>query len=257
MKIGLVKFLNARPLDFGLRQDSNHNPDLELLEDTPSQLYGALSRGELDGALISSVEVLRNREKFDYCDKVGVCARNRVDSIIYITPATTETDIESMPAPELAYTDQGSRTSAALLEVLLFRTTGKRVPCEPTPPEEIPGRVTSSRSGLLIGDSAIRFMESEQRRNFFCLDLAAWWHNLEGLPFVFALWAFPRRAPLPDSLFVESLNAGLAGMDETVARSDYPDVRNYLTEVLHYKLTEADHRSLRRFEELLIESGVL
>ena len=79
MRLGLVKHLNAHPLDYGFREDGVH----DLIEDTPARLYAMLAEGELDAALISSVECLRNEHRFGYCDTVGVCCHGALKSILY------------------------------------------------------------------------------------------------------------------------------------------------------------------------------
>ena len=258
MKIGLVRFYNARPLDYGLREQARENPDLTVVEDTPARLYESLMKSELDAALISSVEVLRNKEKLGYCPLVGVCAREKVLSILYIKekseqPEKDETGDSIGPSnfhhtrPELVYTDNGSRTSVALLEALFYRQTGQVLPTSPRPPEEIPDLVRGNRGGLLIGDSAIEFLARTDKERFYTKDLAAWWYELEALPFVFALWAYPENRPLPDSLFVDSLNAGLANLDRLVAQAGFPDADDYLRKILHYRLEAEDRLALERF----------
>ncbi len=264
MKIGLVSYFNARPLDYGLRLRAEQpGSELELVQETPARLYEALMAGKLDAALISSVEVLRNPQKLGYCDSVGVCAREQVKSILYIRRRGADGSLNPDQGdftdriPERVYTDSGSRTSVALLQTLLYEGAGKVVPVIPTPPEDIPDLLNETSAGLLIGDSAIRFLASPRVDEFHRVDLAAWWSRKEGLPFVFALWAYPLDKPVTHDVFEESLARGREGMDEIIAAAPFEGAREYLTNILHYRLTDRDRAGLARFKELLRASELL
>jgi chorismate dehydratase len=87
------------------------------------------------------------------------------------------------------------------------------------------------------------------------IDLAAEWHALTGLPFVFAVWAVRSGVDLPDLpfYFKSSLRYGLSSID-TLSREaaaelglDSADVRSYLTENLHYFLRQEELAGLEEF----------
>ncbi len=246
MRLGLVRFLNARPLDYGIRQAF---PSGDLLEETPARLVAELLAGRLDGALISSVECFRHADRLDFYPGVGVCARGAVRSILFFTrraagdPARAEL--------ERVFVDQGSRSSVALLEILL-RTNGRPLPrFEEQAPALIPDLVDAHSGGLLIGDAALNFRHDPRSLDFECRDLATWWYEREALPFVFALWAFPRERPLSADLFENSLDQGLAHLEKIAAGFPYPDALEYIRDVLHYRLDADDLRSLAVFRERL------
>ncbi len=251
MKLGLVRFLNARPLDYGFRQAALRG-EVEIVEDTPARLYEELCAGGLDAALISSVEVLRHPELFGSCRSVGVCASERVDSIVYLRAAGF-----AQQPPRLVLADSGSRSSVALLEILLRRTFPEaQIEWRAADPSSIPDLVDEDTAGLLIGDSALALRTSGGRSGFVLRDLAEWWFSLEGLPFVFALWAYPRARPLADAFFEESLESGLGHLSEMARASHYPDAYAYLANVLHYRINDRDREALRRFHSLLSAAAV-
>ncbi|MCB1308340.1 MAG: hypothetical protein KDK30_09185, partial [Leptospiraceae bacterium] len=195
--------------------------------------------------------------RFGFCQSVGVCAHHQVDSIVYLQRRVNDQGVESksMPTGRL-FVDSGSRSSVALLQILFQRSYPdipiKLIVC---PPERIPRQLQPGDGGLLIGDSALEFTRSTSARDYQITDLATWWHKLEGLPFVFALWAYPLNTPIADEFFEQSLAVGQSNMDHIVADAgallSLTEARRYLTATLHYKLTEEDRRSLVRFEELL------
>lgn len=253
MRFGLVKFVNAWPLVHGIRRWAREKPDeFQIHEDTPARLADMLMAGDLDCALISSVECIRNHPALDYYDGVGVCADTDVRSILYITLNSRET-IRSDFKPEHVYTDSGSRSSVALLDILLFEKFGQRIPFRTTGPDLIPEQINENSAGLLIGDSALRFLDQGDRSRFHTTDMALWWRKVTGLPFVFALWAFPagRSGDFDTTLFDRSLEEGLNSLDELVIRSPYSDSMAYFTENLHYHLRTQDRQALGLFKEKL------
>ena len=72
-----------------------------------------LLKGNLDLALISSVECIRNSDVLDFSLSTGVCSSNRVRSILYFeNKFHKETKI---------HVDEGSRSSVALLKILFYQ----------------------------------------------------------------------------------------------------------------------------------------
>lgn len=254
MRIGLVQFLNARPLDYGLRQLARTQSKLTLVEDIPSRLVELLLDDKLDAALISSVECLRHKDRLTYIDIVGVCARNRAESLFYIKPITPNTSSDPAAPVERIFADFGSRTTIALLKILYLRNNKILPEIILKDPLEIPDLLGSQDGGLLIGDAAMQFKVSKHSANFSITDLANWWYQKEALPFVFALWAFPRTNPVDSEIFLESYHQGKLHMEEIIASASHlPNPRSYLTQNLHYELGPLEIKSLQRFEKLLKE----
>jgi len=100
MKIGVVNFLNAFPLYYGLDKitkpviylpdseqledfDSSEKPDNEitLIKAIPSELSKKMQQHQLDIALVSSIEYYRNKEKWNYVPSLCIASDGAVDSI--------------------------------------------------------------------------------------------------------------------------------------------------------------------------------
>ena len=114
--------------------------------------------------------------------------------------------------------DENSRTSAALVRIVLAERYG----LEPELPDcarPISTRCsTTTDAALLIGDPAL----AVPRDRYVVLDLAGEWLELTGLPFVFAVWAARDEVARPASWsrrFVASLELGLAELDAIVAET--------------------------------------
>jgi chorismate dehydratase len=176
LRVGCVKYLNARPLIHGWPGPVEF--------DHPSTLCRRLSAGELDVALVSSFEFLRN-PIYRIVDGVSISACGPVYSVI----VAHREDLSRVRQIEI---DPASETSVALLRCLLAhhglnprlrRKTGQR-PGRPEGATDEAPRVAST--ALFIGDQAIRFRQ--RYPNFPVWDLAEEWKKMVDLPFVFALW---------------------------------------------------------------------
>ncbi len=250
MRFGLVKFLNAYPLDYGIRMGNQY----QWIEDTPSRLASMLLAGELDAALISTAECLRNNQILDYYDGLGVCARNRVDSILYITPAPEgKGGPETVPStiPSRILMDQGSRSSSALLQILFKEEFNISPPYHEEDPYEIPLKLNSGEGGLLIGDRALSFHTENIRHKFNYVDLAAWWNRRENLPFIFALWAYPKSHPIDHSVFENSYKYGKSHLEQIISDSSFITAREYLTERLHYEIGKPEKKAILTYGNYL------
>src|SRR2546423_15611964 len=93
LRIGCVKYLNARPLIHGWPGN--------VVLDHPSALCTQLARGELDGALVSSFEFLRN-PIYRIVDGVSISSDGPVYSVVVAHAGKIEDvkEIELDPAAQ-------------------------------------------------------------------------------------------------------------------------------------------------------------
>ena len=177
LRIGCVKYLNALPLIHGWLG--------EVEFDHPSMLCKQLANGELDVALVSSFEFLRN-PIYRIVDDVSISS----DGPVYSVVVAHRGKISEIEEIEL---DPASQTAVNLLRCMLgelglkprfksgvLGSTG----CQPAVVGSLP---TIRNARLLIGDHAIQFRESHARELQFW-DLGEQWKKHVGLPFVYALW---------------------------------------------------------------------
>lgn len=254
MRIGLVESINARPLTWGFEREKKH----ELIYSSPKVLSELLLAGQLDTALISSVEVLRNLNQLDYSRACGVCAREKVRSILFF-----KNKKELFPPHEF-FVDWGSKTSVALFELLLRMDRGIHAHTIPTNPKIIQDSIKNGYgSHLLFGDNALSIKWDPEI--FSAIDLAKWWNEKTGLYFIFALWAYPKKSPIEDEFFLNSLELTDVGIQEIINQDKriHPQglekdiLYRYLKEELHYIPLEKSWRGLELFEVLLKEHKIL
>ena len=250
MQIGAVSYLNSRPLIEGLE---GLLPSANLVLDYPSRLADALSNGQLDVALIPSIEYFR-RPGYEVISDACVAARGEVLSVkLYcrVHPGQIRT---------LAL-DEGSRTSAALTKVILAERYGVIPKTEPLRMES-----TTTDSGadavLLIGDRA---MHSPEESFTEVMDLGQFWYDWTGLPFVFAMWVARREVNTEgvDEALSHARDLGIANVAD-IAREEAPRLgisekltHTYLTRNLHYHLTSAERSGLKLFSELAAQHNLV
>ncbi|MGH9442815.1 MAG: menaquinone biosynthetic enzyme MqnA/MqnD family protein [Thermoanaerobaculia bacterium] len=247
MRVSVVDFLNARPLVWGLLR--NPPPGFEVSRDMPSVCADRLRDGSADAGLIPSIELWRIPD-LQRVAGLGIAADSEVRSVLLVSNVSRE-KIRSVRF------DPSSRTSAALVRVLLKRRYGITVE----------SRDEGADAELIIGDPAMK----ADLRGRVVLDLASEWRSLTGFPFVFAVWAARKEAwseELRSALF-DSYRASVCAFDAMIdseieafrdnagARLSRALVEDYLRHCLHYELTEADENGLNLFRCWAREDGLI
>jgi chorismate dehydratase len=249
LRVGCVKYLNARPLIRGW------GGNVEF--DNPSALCRRLANGQLDVALVSSFEFLRN-PIYRIVDGVSISSDGPVYSVV-VAHRGAVSDISEI---EL---DPASTTAVNLLRCLLGE-----LGLSPRLTSSTPESAGSSPARLVIGDQAIRFRQTHAGE-FRFWDLGEQWKKLTGLPFVFALWLI--RPEVPDA---ESIGQRLRGLrDENLAGiqvivseavADAADNKQeitqqfldrYYNEHLRFGFGILKKEALRTFADLCSKHGVL
>src|SRR5690348_5997261 len=144
IRIGAVNYLNTKPLIHDLEDLA---PDAELVLDVPSRLADRLELGELDVALIPVIEYFR-AGSYTVVPDIAIAGNGPVLSV---------TLFSRKPWPEIRRValDEGSRTSAALAQVLLRQRHGVRPEVVPLPLDR-GAEDADADAVLLIGDRAMR-----------------------------------------------------------------------------------------------------
>lgn len=174
LRVGAVSYLNTKPLIYRFDEWA---PDAELVLDLPSRLADRLARSDLDVALVPVIECFQHTGYSIVSDACIAC-RGPVLSVKLLSRVPID-QIRSLAL------DEGSRTSVALVQILLRRRFGLTPTLLPLPIGNGPADVAAD-GVLLIGDRAIH-----ASRDAFpaAWDLGAEWCSAMGLPFVFAVWA--------------------------------------------------------------------
>jgi chorismate dehydratase len=245
LRIGAVSYLNAKPLVYGLEKLL---PEAQLVYDLPSRLADALAAGELDIALVPSIELYRHSEWKIVSDACIACL-----GPVLSVKLMFRTDPAQVCSLAL---DEGSRTSAVLAQILLQEIYDIRPKLEILPIGSDPE--TASTDGVLvIGDRA---MQSASQSFVEVWDLGDRWCRWADLPFVFAMWV-ARAGIDTDSVAEQSVAEQLAKARDDgcqhlaeIAQVEAESmglsrdvVQNYLSHNLHYQLHSKERSSLEYF----------
>jgi chorismate dehydratase len=271
LRVAAISFLNPAPLLWNFE----HEPaatDLRTRYDVrytvPSLCAAQLASGEADLGLIP-IAALATLPQVVAVPGCTIASLHAVRSIqLVLRPGATLEEVQTVAA------DAASRSSAAYVRVLLqqFHVNQPQFHEEPA---DLSAMLQTADAALLIGDPALLAL---QRRDMLgehadCtwIDVAAWWRQHTGLPWVAAVWAVRPEAlarcgitpqQLQDDL-IASRDAGLQHVEELVAewqpRLALPAniIRDYLTKNIHYTLDEDCTRAINRFYSLASETGIL
>src|SRR5262245_45912183 len=122
IRIGAVNYLNTKPLIEDLETLA---PEAELILEVPSRLADLLAEGQLDVALIPVIEYFR-AGNYTIVPNISIASRGPVLSVTLFSRVPWK-DIRRVAL------DEGSRTSAALCQVLLRKRHGVHPEFVPLP----------------------------------------------------------------------------------------------------------------------------
>ena len=248
LRLGVVSFLNSRPLIEGLEADG----DVTCVFDVPAALRERLDRGEVDVALVPIIDVLRDHRRY----------RVVSDACIGCDGETMTVRVFSQVPPHRVRTlwvDPDSHTSVALARIVWQDLFNRELTMQPLQA----GRqnIDELESVLLIGDKVV-----DPRRGSFAyeVDLGGAWRQHTGLPFVFAVWL--AAVDLSPAEVAAQLSAardrGVARAAEIADACGPPAgwpvelARRYLTRCLTYKLDQRSVEGANSFAERCRDLGL-
>lgn len=250
LRIGAVNYLNTKPLIYDLPRLA---PGVDLVMELPSRLADGLAGGRYDVALIPSIEFFANPDYRVVSDACIGC-RGPVLSVKLFSRVP-------MDRIRTLALDEGSRTSVALVQILLDERFGLQPRLEPLPIGQALDD-TQADAVLLIGDRAIH---SPPGRFAEVWDLGDEWVRWTGLPFVFAMWTARRESDLGgvEGPLAEARDRGVAHLDEIAAAEasslglTRPQCLSYLRDNLHFYLGSRERQGLELFRRYAARRGLI
>jgi chorismate dehydratase len=258
LRVSAISYLNTAPLMWDF-EHSHAGSAFDISYTLPSRCAAALQDGSADIGIIPAAAFATIADLL-ILPGVAIASKQAVRSILLISKVPAE-QIRAVAV------DSSSLTSVALLQILFTKWWGGRRPFTTVAPDV--GRMLEQHdAGLVIGDPALKV----DRSRYLTYDLAEEWIRLTGRPFVFAFWAV-RQAALKDlspkldlaSTFQESRDHGLREenleqiVHEWAPRMDLSeaDIKNYLTQNIHYYLDSACLDGVQLFFRYAEECGIL
>jgi chorismate dehydratase len=271
LRISIVEYLNTAPLVWGFT-DGPLAGKYDLSFTVPSQCAEALRRGDVDLAIIPSIEYQRIDNLF-VMPGISVAAKDEVRSLLVVAKKPIEL------AKRIAL-DSSSRATQALVKILaadLWKIRPEFVEAPPDASEML----KNADAALIIGDPALRIamkMEALAAKvasgedcckgdpedmpvpgfeTTFVYDVAYQWRELTGKPCVLAIWAGRPEAMTRGVIadFHASKEYGVARIREICEAAsiklDMPprELERYLIENIHFGLEEEYLDGLRLYYE--------
>ncbi|HET9530854.1 MAG TPA: menaquinone biosynthesis protein [Blastocatellia bacterium] len=246
-------YLNAAPLCYSFVYGSQKELCRFLSDAAPARCADLLREKKADAALIPVIEYQRI-ENLVVAPGACVASKKSVRSVVLASRVPIE-DVRSVAL------DTSSRTSAALIQIILSHFYGLKPSYQESPPR-IEEMLESFDAALMIGDPAMLI----DRSKLFIYDMAEEWRKHTGLPFVFAFWAIRKSSTAWAGSGVDFLRARLEGLDhvEDLAAMyseslglPLEELLVYLTENISYSLDEESLDGLRLYYRLACECGLI
>jgi chorismate dehydratase len=279
LRISIVEYLNTAPLVWGFT-DGPLVGKYDLSFTVPSQCAEALRRGDVDVAIIPSIEYQRI-DGLVVLPDMAVASEKEARSLLVVAKKPVEM------ARTFAL-DTSSRSTVALVKILskrLWKITPEFIDARPEPSEML----AKADAALVIGDPALRValkMEELSGKTpstdnccsgdpedmpvpgvdtLFVYDVVHQWREMTGKPAVLAIWAARRDTMTPEIVadFLASKAYGLervrdisegAGMKLDLAPAP---LEKYLRDNIQFDLDEQKLAGLRLFYQYAAEDGLI
>jgi len=256
LRLGMHDFLNAQPLLLPLLQEAERW-HLDVVRASPAALAEKLHAGDLDLAMIPSIEYLREADAYRLIPGVCIASRGPVGSVLLVCKKPLH-EVRTLGV------DNRSKTSAALLAILFERRLAPELVKGPAEPD--PDRMLNQNdAALIIGDQAFLLDERHPELTFY--DLSEEWLKKTGKSFVHAVLAVRPEAKPPSDLvrfLGEAASLGMGMLDE-IAQSvrvkqsglSPERCRDYLTGRIIYTLGETELDGLMHFRDICFKGKLL
>jgi chorismate dehydratase len=249
VRISAVSYYNTLPLIYGIsRSGLVSGYDLQL--DVPSVNAEKLLNGQADLSLVP-VGALPSFASYELVGNHCIGAVGNVKTVLLLA---------NIPIHKIKtiYLDTDSRTSVNLVKVLALRLWKINVQWRSLDGVN-PLTLNNEDGVVLIGDKTF----GAAKKFGYCYDLAGCWHDLTGLPFVFAVWT--ALSPLPAEFygqFESALEWGVSHRDESVCLAKNlmiteQELIHYLTYDISYQLDNTKRKGLDLFLSFLQEDQKL
>ncbi|MDH4028649.1 MAG: menaquinone biosynthesis protein [Nitrospirota bacterium] len=266
LNIGRIPYANLFPLFHYLDTECD-NSAYRFTRGVPSKLNKMLRSGELDISPSSSIEYLRNKDRYSILPWLSVSSSGPIKSILLFS----ELPINSLEGKTVAVTSD-SETSTALLKVIFREFLSIKCRYRPTGLHSVNNILSSFPAVLHIGDTAmlearkynqrIETAGAKKQKPLHIYDLGELWYEHTGLPFVFALWvirkkAFSQKKELMKRLSSDLLNAKKFAKENLPLIASEAPQKKWLSEkdlidyweIISYDFTEEHLEGLKLFEK--------
>ncbi len=261
VRIGRIRYINTDPVYYGF--DRHGLPrGVRMISRPPAELNRMMAAGGLDVSPVSSAAYAENFKDWLILPNLSVSCFGKVMSVILVS----RHPFQQLDGKTVLLTDDSA--AAADLVRLIFALSRIRPVFKKGKIKSPLDLMESAQAALVIGDAALAY---DWEGWFpYVWDLGGMWHDMTGLPFVFALWTvrrsfaeqYPETASWVLDLLYASKHEGLTHMGSIVDKSaervgiSRQRCRRYYSH-LEYRLKAPQYRGLIAFFEGLHAVGLI
>lgn len=234
LKISIVSYLNSKIFLKGLIPFAEK--DFEITLDIPSACAEKLINNSVDIGLIP-VAVIPEINNASIISNYCISATNAVNSVFLFSN-------DELKSIHTIYLDPHSRTSNLLCKILADEYWQLNADFKIRTENIV--ELKEGEALVLIGDRTFDKINNYKT----IIDLSEHWHNLTGLPFVFAAWVANKNI---DATLIKKFNTYLSNgfnfLDEVIVENklSYFDVDDYLRNKIEYNLTDEKRKAIELF----------
>ena len=247
LKIGKIPYLNSVLFYYGMESNPETAANLQFVPMVPSDLSAAAVTEQIDAGPVPLVTSFELSSSYEPLADLCIATLDEARSILLFS----KKPVEMLNHSRVGITHETS-TSVRLLKTLLTHHYGVTA-------SEFVSIREPNHAFLLIGDSALRNRDGCEGYPYVT-DLGEVWHDVTGLPFVFAVWMVRKTLPEKQKSYLkevvsDSLNEGWthfdAAVDERIEAVGMTraQAREYL-EGFHFRMGAAEHDAIARFKKL-------
>jgi len=216
ISLGKISYINASPVYYGL--DNDLLPDwLTLVTDVPSALNHKIITSQIDISPISAAFYAMNHDKLLVLPDLSISCHGNVLSVI----CASNYGLDDLDQKTVMFSQESA--SAASFLKMIFSQRQVYPDFKVGAVGDINGIPSGVDAVMVIGDNALT--QPWQERYTHCFDLGGIWHEMTGLPFVFAVWVVretfakknPGQVKAVHDLLLASKRQGYAHIDEVIA----------------------------------------
>ncbi len=250
IRIGIPQYISVRPLIYGLIRSPHKG--VEIIYDEPAVLSGGLERGELDVALIPSVEYMRGVGTA-FVSGPALVARPGGRGILLVSQKPIA-EIERVAVHEFC------RTPIAAVRIALDRV--HNVTPDLLVEKNYNGDWREHYDAILMsGDSALDYISRPAPAGLETHNVTDLWGQVTPHPLVLGLWVYTNKEleATFSKWLMTSRNLGLQNLsrlaDGIAATTHYQSelLYDYFANSWSYNLDKDGLEALRALEELAVE----
>jgi chorismate dehydratase len=269
LKIGRIPYANLFPVFHYLDNHCDHS-EYTFVKGVPSTLNRMLRAGELDISPSSSIEFLKNKNRYRILPWHSISSTGQIKSILLFSTVP----LNELGGKTIAVTSD-SDTSVAMLKIILREFCSLECKFKKTDLRSVKNILSSASAVLHIGDTAMHEAQKlsaagQQPPALFTYDLGELWYKYTGLPFVYALWVVRKKALDEKTNLIKKLSSDLINAKKYADRKfsliakEAPqnkwigekDLVHYWN-IISYDFTDKHLEGLRLFEKYALKKVVI